>query len=59
MKLFKERGHHVDYMNTLSESELVKIIGEYDGKLTELFYEPIASSKIYNFSYFYGCRSCC
>jgi len=30
--LFQQRGHQVDYINTMPESELIKIIGDYDGK---------------------------
>ena len=29
--LFKERGHQVDFMKTLPEAELIKIIGDYEG----------------------------
>jgi phosphoglycerate dehydrogenase-like enzyme len=31
VKIFKERGHHVDLLKTLPENELLKIIGDYDG----------------------------
>lgn len=31
IKIFKERGHQVDFLKTLPEPELIKIIGEYDG----------------------------
>ena len=29
--IFKERGHQVDFLKTLPEAELVKIIGDYEG----------------------------
>ena len=29
--LFKERGHQVDFLKTLPEAELIKIIGDYEG----------------------------
>ena len=29
--LFKERGHTVDFMKSLPEAELIKIIGDYEG----------------------------
>ena len=31
VKIFKERGHTVDFLKTLPEAELVKIIGDYEG----------------------------
>jgi len=31
IKIFKERGHIVDFKKTMPEEELMKIIGEYDG----------------------------
>ena len=31
IKIFKERGHVVDFKKTMPEEELMKIIGEYDG----------------------------
>lgn len=31
VKIFKERGHQVDFMKTMSEAELVNIIGAYEG----------------------------
>lgn len=31
IKIFQDRGHHVDFMKTLPENELVKVIGDYDG----------------------------
>lgn len=31
IKIFKDRGHQVDFLKTLPESELIKIIGEYEG----------------------------
>eukprot|EP01038_Epipyxis_sp_PR26KG_P013374 gene13374-17934_t len=31
IKIFQQRGHHVDFLKTLPESELIKIIGDYDG----------------------------
>lgn len=31
MQIFKNRGHQVDFLKTLPEEELIKIIGEYDG----------------------------
>lgn len=31
IKIFQQRGHQVDFLKTLPESELVKIIGDYDG----------------------------
>jgi len=30
INIFKQRGHDVDFKKTMPESELVKIIGEYD-----------------------------
>ena len=29
VKIFKERGHQVDFLKTLPEAELIKIIGDY------------------------------
>jgi D-3-phosphoglycerate dehydrogenase len=29
--MFKERGHTVDFLKTLPEAELIKIIGDYEG----------------------------
>jgi D-3-phosphoglycerate dehydrogenase len=29
--LFRARGHQVDLLKTMPESELIKVIGEYDG----------------------------
>ena len=31
VKIFRSRGHEVDFLETLPETELLKIIGEYDG----------------------------
>mmetsp|Transcript_20476 Transcript_20476/g.22243 ORF Transcript_20476/g.22243 Transcript_20476/m.22243 type:complete len:574 (+) Transcript_20476:69-1790(+) len=31
VKIFRERGHHVDFLKTLPEVELLKIVGDYDG----------------------------
>jgi hypothetical protein len=31
VKIFKDRGHQVDFLKTLPEAELVKIIGDYEG----------------------------
>lgn len=31
VKIFRERGHQVDFLKTLPEVELLKVIGEYDG----------------------------
>ena len=31
VNIFKERGHQVDFLKTLPEAELVKIIGDYEG----------------------------
>jgi D-3-phosphoglycerate dehydrogenase len=31
VKIFKDRGHQVDFLKTLPEAELIKIIGDYEG----------------------------
>ena len=31
MKIFQQRGHQVDFLKSLPEKELIKIIGDYDG----------------------------
>lgn len=31
INLFKERGHQVDFLNSMPEAELIKIIGSYEG----------------------------
>lgn len=31
IKIFEERGHKVDLLETMSEADLCKVIGEYDG----------------------------
>jgi len=31
VKIFQNRGHTVDFKDTLKEPELIKIIGDYDG----------------------------
>jgi D-3-phosphoglycerate dehydrogenase len=31
VKIFRDRGHTVDFLKTLPEPELIKIIGQYDG----------------------------
>jgi len=31
IKIFQERGHQVDFLKTMPEPELIKIIGDYDG----------------------------
>jgi D-3-phosphoglycerate dehydrogenase len=31
IKIFQERGHQVDFLDTMTEAELIKIIGDYDG----------------------------
>jgi phosphoglycerate dehydrogenase-like enzyme len=31
VSLFKEQGHTVDFLKTMPEAELIKIIGDYDG----------------------------
>ncbi len=31
MKIFRDRGHEIDYKDTLAESALANIIGNYDG----------------------------
>lgn len=31
IEIFKQRGHHVDLVNTMPEAELIKVIGLYDG----------------------------
>jgi D-3-phosphoglycerate dehydrogenase len=31
VKIFRDRGHIVDFLKTLPEVELIKIVGDYDG----------------------------
>lgn len=31
VKIFRDRGHTVDFLKTLPEAELIKVIGDYDG----------------------------
>lgn len=31
VRIFRERGHTVDFVKTMPEAELLKVIGQYDG----------------------------